>query len=242
MQYAAVPLAFSINNFGIDRTQRIIDEIERENSSMKFYVCQHIQVGLLNFGENIVFTPHTVESDRYNFIPHYNPVYSIRPSAIKQTHERPWDFSFVGDFNTNSIRSRIGRASIKNCIVEPTGKWFFSHDSRTQANLKKRYVSVLEDTKFPLCPEGTGPSTLRLFETFSSGGFPVIFNDIKLPIDLKKFICKTTIESLENGTAILECKNFDESQQQELLDLYWEKYSNNNLSRSIIDFMKGRCK
>ncbi len=234
-----LPIAYSINKFGVNTTQSFIDEIEKKEKTKKVYVCQHILVSNLNFGENIVFTPHTVENDQYNFIPHYNPVFSKRKDFLLHSMRRH-DFSFMGDFNTNNIRSEIGKDLSNICPVFQTGKWFFSHDHVTQINLKERYSNLLEDTKFPLCPQGTGPSTLRLFETFSSGGFPVIFNDLKLPKDLKKFCLKSNISSIKSKQILENISNFSNESQLEMLEIYWTKYSNDNLSKSIIENMRAR--
>ena len=182
--YVSLPLAFSINHFGIDKTQFFVDDINKKYPEKKVFVCQHIFVNRINFCENFVFTPHTTISDDFLFIPHYNPVYNNR-IEFKKTSKRTTDFSFIGDYSTNILRSDISNIKINNCIYEPTGKWFFSHDIQTQQLLKNKYISILEDTKFPLCPPGTGPSTLRFFETLSSGGIPIIFNDLKLPEDIR---------------------------------------------------------
>lgn len=230
----SLPIAFSINKFGVPRTQQMIDEIERKESCKKIYVCQHILVNKLSFGENMVFTPHTLEEDSYNFVPHYNPAFQEK-IAFTRTSDRNFNFSFMGDYNTNSIREEIGKRFSGMFPVQQTGKWFFSHDSATQQHLKSNYKRLLEDTKFPLCPQGTGPSTLRFFESLSSGGFPVIFNSLKLPSDIRKYVIKSSIEDLENRDFEKSLERFDDSLQEEMVDLYWSRYSNENLSLSIIE-------
>lgn len=230
----SLPIAFSINKFGVPSTQQMIDEIERKEKCKKIYVCQHILVNKLEFGENLVFTPHTIEGDKYHFIPHYNSVFYAR-KQFQKTSRRSLVFSFMGDFNTNAIRFEIGRRLSGKFPVQQTGKWFFSHDLQTQSFLKTKYQQLLEDTKFPLCPHGTGPSTLRLFETFSSGGFPVVFNNIKLPDDLRRFIIKASIDEIESGFLGTRLDELNDSSQDEMLDCYWTRYSNDHLSFSIVE-------
>jgi hypothetical protein len=92
----------------------------------------------------------------------------------------------------------------------------------------------MENTKIPLCPPGTGPSTLRFFEVISSGGIPIIFNNLKLPPDLEKLVIRMSIEDLRTGGVykILE-RNLD-NLQEEILEIYWKNYSNENLHLSIL--------
>lgn len=232
----SLPIAFSINKFGVPSTQQMIDEIERKEKCKKIYVCQHILVNKLEFGENLVFTPHTLEEDSYNFVPHYNPAFQEK-RTFKKISERNFNFSFMGDFNTNPIRQEIGNRFSGRFPVQQTGKWFFSHDPATQNFLKANYKNLLEETKFPLCPQGTGPSTLRFFESLSSGGFPVIFNNLKLPIDIRKFVIHSSIEDIENNNLEKSLEKFDDSLQEEMIDLYWSRYSNERLSLSIVDRM-----
>lgn len=232
--YVGLPIAYSINHFGIEKTQSIIDEIEKQYSNKKIFVCQHILVNQINFGENIVFTPHTIEKDKYHFIPHYNPIFVTR-QQYKKTSLRTNNFSFMGDFNTNRLRQQISNLLSDKIPVFSTGKWFFSHDEITKQSLKNKYKILLEDTKFPLCPPGTGPSTLRLFESLSSGGFPIIFNDIKLPKKLFKYCIKISIEEIYNKSLF---EKFDDCLQEEVLDVYWNEFSNDNLSKSIVETIR----
>lgn len=230
----AFPIAYSINRLGISQTQKIIEEIEKKEKYTKVYVCQHILVRELNFGDNIVFTPHVIEGEKYNFIPHYNPIFHLKDNFTK-TSLRKHEFSFMGDFNTNQVRSEIGAKLSNKIPVQQIGKWFFSHDAKTQHSLKSVYKNLIENTKFPLCPQGTGPSTLRFFESLSSGGFPVIFNNLKIPEDIKKFVIKSSIEEILTEEINIKTNQFDDNLQEEMLDIYWSKYSNDNLSRSIIE-------
>ena len=39
------------------------------------------------------------------------------------------------------------------------------------------YNSVLSDSVFSLCPEGTGPNTIRLWESMAIGSIPVLFEN-----------------------------------------------------------------
>lgn len=233
--FAAVPLAYTINTRGIHTAQNLVDVINKKHPGKKFFVCQHILVKELDFGDNMVFTPHTTESDNYIFIPHYNPIFNSAP-VRRSMKERKIEFSFMGDYNTNHLRVEIGLLKQENIISIPTGKWFFSHDEETKKNLKLDYIQILSDTKFPLCPPGTGPSTLRLFESMSLGGIPVIFNDIKLPPDIEECVIRTSLEDFTSGKIKEIISSIDQEKlSNRIYDLYWSKYCNDMLGKIIIE-------
>jgi len=230
-QYVALPIAYSINSLGVERTQSLIDQINLSYHEKKIFVCQHIYVNRINFGNNLVFTPHTEFGDPYYFIPHYNPIYHTKGDK-KPIGERGYEFSFVGDFNTHSDRSRLSHINSEKIIVFPTGNWFFSHPEDKQKQLLSRYKEILEDTKISICPRGTGPSTLRLFESMSTGSVPLIFNNLKVPDSIKSLILKTDIDTF------LQDRNHHVEGLQEIsdgiYDIYWEEFSNENLYKSIL--------
>lgn len=82
-------------------------------------------------------------------------------------------------------------------VVENTGKWHFNDlvyghqvagktlneiDERTEDVL--RYNRLLSDSVFSLCPGGSGPNTLRLWESLALGSIPVVLSDGYRPPDI----------------------------------------------------------
>ena len=61
--------------------------------------------------------------------------------------------------------------------------------TKSQANdlrkKRERYNKILSNSLFSICPEGTGPNTIRLWESMSVGVIPVIFSDKWKPPILK---------------------------------------------------------
>jgi len=234
IEYVGVPIAYSINTFGLERTQEVINEINKRYPFKKFFVCQHIYVNRLNFGDNLVFTPHTEESDNYFFIPHFNPVANHKETRVKYS-QRSLNFSFVGDFGTNQVRERISVLNSEKTPVLPTGKWFFSHEAEKQKELLGMYLKTLKNSKMSLCPMGTGPSTLRLFESMSFGSIPVIFNNLKLPREMKEIITIVDPSSfITNPDPYIICETQGDEISENIYEVYWEKLSNDNLHKSII--------
>lgn len=236
--YVAFPIAYSINTLGIEKTQSLIDRINSRYPFKKFFVCQHIFVNKLNFGSNMVFTPHTEKGDPYFFIPHYNPIYQ-EPPGKNSISRRGINFSFVGDFNTSPDRLRLSHFSYPETTIKSTGKWFFSHDKETQQELFFSYKDLLENTKISLCPRGTGPSSLRLFESMSVGAVPLVFNNLDLPEEIEKFIIKTDLEEFISGDVTEDILSKDLQYFSDgIYEEYWKNFSNSNLSKSILKVIK----
>ena len=232
--YVGIPIAFRINNFGVGNTQNIINQINDKFPQKKVYVCQHIYINQLNFGDNIVFTPHTIQNDSYYFLPHYNPIFN-KPPQIKKNKDRKYMFSFMGDYNTNQIRSKFENLSLDESYIQSTGQWFFSHIDTIKSKLRETYTEVLLESKFPLCPPGTGPSTLRLFESYSVGGIPIIFNNLKLPKELELLTIKLSDNLITKNDLISKIPKDDLDEiSKEIYDTYWSNFSNEKLSDFII--------
>jgi len=226
-QYVALPIAYCINTCGLQKTQKIINKINNNYKDIKIFVCQHILVKELFFENNIVFTPHTTYNDSMYVIPHYNSLYNDKPDNIVNKNRL---CSFVGDFNTNSIRPMLLKFKSNEILIENTNGWFFDKRIEEQNILKENYKSILEESYFSFCPEGTGPSTLRLYESISVGSFPIIFNNVKIPKLLEPFVIRADINDINFN---LLKKKYTENMRLEMQNIYWENYCNKYLYRSI---------
>jgi hypothetical protein len=219
----------------LEKTQSLINQINSSYKEKKIFVCQHIYVNRINFGNNLVFTPHTEIGDPYYFIPHYNPIYSEK-GYKKPIEERKYEFSFVGDFNTHQDRPRLSYLNSEKIKIQPTGNWFFSKDEASQKDLLPTYKEILENTKISICPRGTGPSTLRFFESMSVGSIPIIFNNLKIPESIDPFIFKDNIDSF------IQSRDYSKKDLQfisdKIYDTYWNELSNDNLYKSILKIIQ----
>ena len=87
---------------------------------------------------------------------------------------------------------------------------------------------------------GTGPSTLRLFESMSVGSIPVVFNNIKLPQEIKNLVKIMDVNDLIKNPYILdELAENGNSISKNIYEIYWETLSNENLHKSIIIALNG---
>ena len=60
-------------------------------------------------------------------------------------------------------------------------------DDQTLQNEQYKYNEILNSSIFSLCPEGTGPNTIRLWESLSIGVIPVIYSDDWEPPKIDKY-------------------------------------------------------
>lgn len=230
--YVAMPIAWHINTKGIIQTQQVIDEVCKKLKGKKlFFVCQHIQVSNLNFNGHMVFTPHATIMDNYLPIPHFSCNYDV--SMIKPWSERQYLFSFVGSFATHPVRKKIYDVikERKDCYVLDTGGWHFESSVERQKENKQRYIEILGNTKYSLCPRGTGPSTIRIWEAMAMNSCPVIISDFlkmpsKLPLENKNWHkLAEKFQDLQVNSPPYDNKE------------YWDWFSNDNLYKSITSFL-----
>jgi hypothetical protein len=172
-----------------------------------------------------------------------------RDLKVKTNKNKKYLASFIGAY-TNYYRNTI-RLDLKNIlekenqiIYELKDEWFYekivfnhqvkkeklsseymeSYDKETQ-----RYNDILSDSIFSLCPEGTGPNTIRLWESMAIGVIPVIFSDDWTPpkitglewSDFSVFIKKT---DLKDTISILRSFSEEELEQMKLNCINAYKY------------------
>jgi hypothetical protein len=152
-------------------------------------------------------------SDKFNFhswpliATNYENLDRREGLIIKNNKDKKYITSFIGS-NSKQYRSDI-RLKLKEylegfdrTLYELKERWFYHkivygkqikkeelEESYLEEYKKntKRYNEILSDTIFSLCPEGTGPNTLRLWESMSIGSIPVIFSDEWQPPIIKEF-------------------------------------------------------
>ena len=111
------------------------------------------------------------------------------------THSRPYLLSFQGAFTARYISNiRDNILNMKwpdNCIIRKTGEWHFQKDVYGITNCKHKtdlnkeceeYNNLLLNSRFSLCPSGTGPNSIRLWESLAFGSIPILLADtLELP-------------------------------------------------------------
>ena len=174
-----------------------------------FTVCQHINFRKLlpifkKIGITHLSASHTTHNDylleeKYNIKIIPFPLFPFNYNSKQQSGKNDkYLFSFCGAYDKRyyltDIRRRLTIFKDKiDCYIKIKNKWHFE-DIVYGNQIKKK--NILIDTKekevefselllnstFSLCPGGSGPNSIRLWESLSYGCIPVILsNEHKLP-------------------------------------------------------------
>lgn len=128
------------------------------------------------------------------------------PETKSSWAEREYPFSFVGAYDgryylTDSRKNIFDYLNDKGGLVRERMSWHYQarvydqqvygkklsdeHLTEEQKNATE-YINVLQSSKFSLCPSGTGPNSIRLWESIEYGSIPVILADtLDLPGDIE---------------------------------------------------------
>jgi hypothetical protein len=110
--------------------------------------------------------------------------------------ERPILYSFQGAYNPNwyltDIRKRIFEMKHPtNCYVKHIGGWHFDkvvyssmqnskyelNESDSDNARTQKYNKLLLDSRYTLCPSGSGPNSIRFWEALAVGSIPILLAD-----------------------------------------------------------------
>lgn len=137
---------------------------------------------------------------------HPCPLYAVNledPSRNAEFHEvkfaekeRKYLYSFVGAYNPQwyltDIRKRIYEAKHPdNCIVKNTKMWHFEkmvysklqnvkgniNSGENESRSRSNYNKILLDSRYSLCPSGSGPNSIRFWESLGAGSIPILLAD-----------------------------------------------------------------
>ncbi|GLX81297.1 exostosin domain-containing protein [Thalassotalea eurytherma] len=151
----------------------------------------------------------------------------IKPYRNKPLKERKHLYSFIGAYQPGLYMTEVRKWIFNlpkrdDAIIIERSEWHFEQDiyrnqlhgeSEAEAKQKvreqheKEYIEVMEDTVFCLCPSGSGPNSIRLWEAIEFGCIPVL---ISSQLELtKKLNCKYKfLELLEKEEVIKNLPSF----------------------------------
>jgi len=156
-----------------------------------FTICQHIRYReiipeLRRLGINVLFAPHAPKKQQYKDIMVLPfPIYPI--NGIDSAQDKNILYSFIG-LESHPIRRKIFALPQRpDIIIKRRGCWHFYLRfkgkivplkwSLRREQERKEYQDVLSRSRFSLCPRGTGPSTIRFWESLQAGAIPVLSSD-----------------------------------------------------------------
>jgi hypothetical protein len=146
----------------------------------------------------------------YSFIGNYNNKYyltNIRKKILKMEHHEK---AFVKSIDGWHFENIVYQEQIKHKKVNDTQKK--EHNSNT-----KMYNLFLLRSRFSLCPSGSGPNSIRLWESLALGSIPVLLADtLDLPKHelWKKAIVFMPEKDIDNIVEILS--NISEEKEKEM--------------------------
>lgn len=154
------------------------------------------------------------------------------------TIPRKYLYSFQGAYNPKyyltDIRNKIlfTMKHPDNCFVKYIGDWHYermvySNKQNVQGELNddifsvertKQYNQLLLDSRYSLCPSGTGPNSIRFWESLASGSIPVLLSDtLELPAhELWDNAIIRIPESKVEELLLTTLMNIRESQEKEM--------------------------
>jgi hypothetical protein len=186
---------------------------------IKNVYVSHLTTGISTYNEVKLHPWHLIASNTEN--------YSLSKGlVVKKPKNKKYLCSFLGSHNKwhkSDIRIKLQKIiePSSKCIYSLKDSWFlnkivYDHQIRNKPYDSKEleigsfnYNNVLSDSVFSLCPEGTGPNTIRLWESMSVGSIPVLFESgwvrpIIPDIEWEDISVTIKNDELENLVEILE--------------------------------------
>jgi hypothetical protein len=139
---------------------------------------------------------------------HPYPLYPVmhykrnKPYNNKPLSERKYLYSFIGAYQPDLYLTPVRKwifdlPKRDDAVVLERSEWHFEadvyrkqllglNDDEAKAEIRKQhekeYIKIMEDTVFCLCPSGSGPNSIRLWEAIEFGCHPVLISD-RLDLD-----------------------------------------------------------
>lgn len=170
------------------------------------------------------------------------------------TIKRIFLYSFQGAYNSNwyltDIRKRIFEMKHpNNCYVKHIGNWHFDNvvynkmqnneyainETDTDRDRTSKYNKLLINSRYSLCPSGSGPNSIRFWESLAVGSIPILLADtLELPSHelWDDSIIRIDENKLEELPSILSSITIEKEQQMRnnCIKLY-EYYKNNYINK-----------
>ena len=156
-----------------------------------FTICQHIRYReiipvLRRLGVNVLFAPHAPKKQQYKDIT-VLPFPLYPNNGIDPAKEKDILYSFIG-LESHPVRRKIFSLSRRSdMVIKKRSCWHFYLRckgrviplkwSPRREQEREEYQDILSRSRFSLCPSGTGPSTIRFWESLQAGAIPVFLAD-----------------------------------------------------------------
>ena len=172
---------------------------------------------------------------------------------------RPIWYCFAGgyqmDYMSDIRKNILTMKHPTNCVVIHTGQWHFNQDvyhssqnlqgdlNEDQDHKKKteNYNKILVQSRFSLCPSGSGPNSIRFWESLGAGAIPVLLSDkMTLPIhdDWDNCIVKIKEKDIVKIQEILSKIDLETEKKMrakclDMYDYFKKNFRNNKVPRIL---------
>lgn len=253
----------------VDIVKKYTTHCKLDDKTVFITTCQSIHYKKLlsyfkQLGIKYLFTPHkTYDVDQIEGINIRSfPLYAVnfedkkRSNGLKYINDRKYLYSFIGAYQPNylsNVRLNLVKINNPNSIIKIRNEWYFNdivykkqiHGKNTQSNQKLdkdtvEYNQILSQSRYSLCPSGSGPNSIRLWESLAIGSIPVILSDkLELPaspIDWNEVLIKINEKNYHDIPTILLkiSKKREQVLRYNCIRLY-DYFSQNNFARCIFD-------
>lgn len=204
---------------------------------------------------------------------HPFPLYPVRcldsPETLESTGKpldaRKYLYSFVGAYDPNCYLTESRRwiadlPPTEDGLILNRSEWHYGStvygkqilgkveecDKKHQNdNDARSYRKILEETVFSLCPSGSGPNSIRLWESLGFGCIPVIMaNNLKLPGEIEEWLeaaifiseDKHSIHAMPDQLRRLANDNEALNRYQQAARKLWNKYGYKNFIFDLLVF------
>ena len=180
-----------------------------------------------------------IEGIKIHPFPLYPYAYaSLVAHKIKPLDQRQYLYSFVGAYDSEcylkDTREKVFSLPKKgNSLILKTNAWHFEDlvykeqilgmdlDCQSRKRIEEKetlYTDVMSDTIYSLCPSGSGPNTIRFWESLMFGCVPVVLSDLWRPPsflnDQNIIFLREDGEQLHNWAELIQNKGASSSLSQ----------------------------
>jgi hypothetical protein len=163
----------------------------RCNRSVNLYPEKSFAISDSDYAFPLLHGIYTSATNRLPFITRFRSAgYNLYPDEYLNPHlidhsgdayknEKKYLYSFVGR-DSSPVRNDLFKLTPQKDILicNSTNSFAaFGPSPEPKENWQKKYVQILNDSKYSLCPRGVGAASLRLFESLKMGVAPVILSD-----------------------------------------------------------------
>lgn len=253
----------------LTETSKYIKTGERVITVCQHILMLNYQNMFKDAGVTDVFWTHAIK-DQPSFPKHQSisiypfPLYPVQSSGINSLAqiERSILYSFVGARSNKWYLTQSRDHIVKNLSKDKRGliiardQWHYNNvvyghqinklaipvEHLVNLDASQEFVEILKKSIFSLCPSGSGPNSIRLWESIGLGAIPVILADTYLPPgdpllwEEAVVFCEETEEAIQALPGRLEQMAKDEnllSRKRKAMKQLWMLYGPDNLIYDI---------